>query len=94
INEKSEALYFSRELIPAGGRRYKKHIGIYVWQRAALEEFFKTRPTSLEKAEKLEQLRVLETGGRIKMAESVKDSPSIDTPADLQEAQRYLNDKK
>jgi 3-deoxy-manno-octulosonate cytidylyltransferase (CMP-KDO synthetase) len=94
INKKSEALYFSRSLVPFGANIYKKHLGIYVWRRRALEEFYNSAAALLEKAERLEQLRVLESGAAIKMQESPVDSVGIDTEDDLRKAVKYLDELK
>ncbi len=82
------ALYFSRLPIPfvrngrADVRRYR-HIGLYVYRREFLLKLASLSPTPLEQAEKLEQLRALEHGHRIRVAVVSKASPGIDTPADL-----------
>lgn len=82
------ALYFSRLPIPfvrdGGGdaTRYR-HIGLYVYRREFLLKLADLSPTPLEQAEKLEQLRVLEHGHRIRVVVVPKASPGIDTPADL-----------
>jgi len=82
------ALYFSRLPIPfvrdsgAGVARYR-HIGLYVYRREFLLALAKMAPTPLERAEKLEQLRVLERGGRIRVVVVPQASPGIDTPEDL-----------
>ena len=82
------ALYFSRLPIPfvrdghADAGRYR-HIGLYVYRREFLLKLADLSPTPLEQAEKLEQLRVLEHGHRIRVVLVPKASPGIDTPADL-----------
>jgi len=88
LDEAGFALYFSRLPIPfvrdpgAGVTRYR-HIGLYVYRREFLLELAKMAPTPLEQAEKLEQLRVLERGGRIRVVVVPKASPGVDTPEDL-----------
>ncbi|MBN1447704.1 MAG: 3-deoxy-manno-octulosonate cytidylyltransferase, partial [Bacteroidetes bacterium] len=89
------ALYFSRSPIPhlrdaAGSGNeippagvYRKHIGIYIFRREALLRFASLAPTPLEQAEKLEQLRALEHGMRIVVAEVDSDSQAVDTPEDI-----------
>jgi 3-deoxy-manno-octulosonate cytidylyltransferase (CMP-KDO synthetase) len=83
------ALYFSRESIPhhrdqGAERCLFKHLGLYVYRRSFLLDFFRrTPPSHLEKTEKLEQLRVLEHGYRIKVVETPNDSIGVDTPEDL-----------
>lgn len=82
------ALYFSRATVPFdrdGVRpRYFKHLGIYAYRRAALERFVALPESSLEKTERLEQLRFLENGIPIHVAETPYDSVGVDTEEDLQ----------
>ncbi len=96
------ALYFSRSPIPyvrdartnlekiSKGIIYK-HIGLYVYRREALLKFTSLRPTDLELTEKLEQLRMLENGIKIKVVETNLDSISVDTPEDLRKARNYYS---
>jgi len=94
------ALYFSRCPIPclrdAAGRqqaRYYKHIGIYAYRRSFLR-IFSTLPYSmLEATEKLEQLRVLEAGYKIRVVETAYHSIGIDTKEDLAQARKLLRVK-
>lgn len=85
------ALYFSRSMIPESAEIYKKHLGVYVWKKGFLKEFYNTRPTPLEQSERLEQLRVLEMGGSIKMMKSDSDSIGIDTYEDLENARGRIS---
>jgi len=86
------ALYFSRSPIPhhfssdqaAGGVLGFKHIGIYIYRKDFLMKLVRLSPSPLEKKERLEQLRVLENGYRIKLISTDYDAPGVDTPADLQ----------
>ncbi len=92
------ALYFSRQPIPCyrdgfpGGRHPLgyKHIGIYAYRRNFLLTCARLKPTPLEKAEKLEQLRALEYGYRIKVVKAPSDSLHVDTPEDLEKARRLI----
>ncbi|RAK25265.1 3-deoxy-manno-octulosonate cytidylyltransferase (CMP-KDO synthetase) [Flavobacterium aquaticum] len=89
------ALYFSRSVIPFPreenvGVRYMKHIGIYAFRKEALMDFYRLPMLSLEASEKLEQLRYLEYGKRIKMVETSHVSIGIDTPEDLEKARKLL----
>ena len=89
------ALYFSRSVIPYpreenAGVRYMKHIGIYAFRKEALMDFYRLPMLSLEASEKLEQLRYLEYGKRIKMVETSHGSIGIDTPEDLERARKLL----
>ena len=83
------ALYFSRHPIPydrdgQGGIQYYKHPGIYAYTRAALTFFHSLPQSSLELAEKLDQLRFLQNGVPIMVAETPHDTIGVDTEADLQ----------
>jgi 3-deoxy-manno-octulosonate cytidylyltransferase (CMP-KDO synthetase) len=90
------ALYFSRSVIPFprdenAGVRYMKHIGIYAFRKQALLDFYSLPMLSLEASEKLEQLRYLEYGKRIKMVETTHNSIGIDTEEDLEKARKLIN---
>ena len=89
------ALYFSRSMIPflrAGGTEVPPylHWGIYAYRRETLERFVQLPPGKLEECEKLEQLRALENGIRIYVHVSNLTSIGIDTPADLELAEKKL----
>ena len=91
------ALYFSRSVIPhhrGPGRpdlaRYLKHIGMYAYRSDFLRTFTGWRPSRLEKTERLEQLRALEHGVRIKVVNTRHYSPSVDTPSDLRRVARLM----
>ncbi|MCH7973140.1 MAG: 3-deoxy-manno-octulosonate cytidylyltransferase [Bacteroidetes bacterium] len=95
-------LYFSRAPIPyvqgvksnldkLGTANIYKHIGLYVFRRNTLLKFTKLGQTDLEKAEKLEQLRMLENGIKIKVVVTEFDTLSVDTPDDLERARRFYN---
>jgi 3-deoxy-manno-octulosonate cytidylyltransferase (CMP-KDO synthetase) len=89
------ALYFSRATIPfdrdkSGFTGYRKHLGIYAYRKAALERFAALLPSPLEKLEKLEQLRLLENGIGIYVAEAPADTIGVDTEEDLQRAEAIL----
>jgi 3-deoxy-manno-octulosonate cytidylyltransferase (CMP-KDO synthetase) len=66
-----------------------KHIGLYVFRREALFKFTSIKPTDLERTEKLEQLRMLESGMEIKVVVTEYESISVDTPLDLENARNY-----
>jgi len=93
-NKNNEALYFSRTALPylrnvdkdqwINHLSYYKHIGIYGYRIDILEEISNIQPSSLELAESLEQLRWLENGYTIKIAETEIESTGIDTPEDLE----------
>jgi 3-deoxy-manno-octulosonate cytidylyltransferase (CMP-KDO synthetase) len=98
------ALYFSRAPIPfqcathGGGQSAEKegrslflrHQGIYGFQRNALLQFVKWKPTPLERAESLEQLRALENGVKVHVLIIAKGFPGIDTPADAKTLEQKL----
>ena len=88
------ALYFSRSTIPFdrdGIRpRYFKHLGLYAYRKAALDRFVALPESSLEKSERLEQLRFLENGIPIYVGETPYDSVGVDTEEDLQRAIEIL----
>lgn len=78
-----DALYFSRANIPTGTSVKYHHIGVYGWHRSALSRFVTLSPSSLELAEKLEQLRALEAGMSIAVAEIDSAPGGVDTVEDL-----------
>ena len=89
------ALYFSRATIPfdrdqAGFAGYRKHLGIYAYRKAALERFAALPPSPLEKLERLEQLRLLENGIALYVADAPRDTIGVDTEEDLQRAEAVL----
>jgi 3-deoxy-manno-octulosonate cytidylyltransferase (CMP-KDO synthetase) len=84
------ALYFTRATAPWGdGPRYH-HIGLYAYRRAALERFVALPPSTLERQEKLEQLRALEAGMRIDITIVDVVPRGVDTPADLETTREIL----
>ncbi len=92
------ALYFSRSLIPfvrdpndpPPGLQHWRHIGIYGYQRVFLERLVQAPPCQLELAEKLEQLRALDLGGRIKIVPTQDAGLGVDTPEDVGRAEVAL----
>ena len=88
VDRNGKALYFSRSIIPFdregnGKHLYKKHVGIYVFNRKTLLEISKLSPSLLEESEKLEQLRWMENGYQVHMAKTDYNPIGIDTPEDL-----------
>jgi 3-deoxy-manno-octulosonate cytidylyltransferase (CMP-KDO synthetase) len=75
-------------------KRVFKHIGVYVFRRKFLLHFSKMKPSPLEKLEKLEQLRALENGYRIKVTPVDYEPLSVDTPEDLQKVIGYFSRPK
>jgi 3-deoxy-manno-octulosonate cytidylyltransferase (CMP-KDO synthetase) len=100
FNQKMEAMYFSRSPIPhirsaaesewLTKHKFYKHIGMYAYRTDILKKLTTLPVSSLEKAESLEQLRWLENGFKISIAETLTETIGIDTPADLQKAIEYL----
>ena len=95
VDQKSFALYFSRSVIPYprdkdAGVKYYRHIGIYAFRKHALLDFYKLPMQTLEASEKLEQLRYLEYGKKIKMVQTTHAGIGIDTPEDLERARKIL----
>ena len=95
LDRKDRALYFSRSAIPyaresGGAIRYFRHQGIYGYRRELLLRFVRWRPTPLEKAEALEQLRALENGVNIHVVVTKGGSPGVDTPDDVRAIERQL----
>ena len=74
----------------AGFAGYRKHLGIYAYRKAALERFAALSPSPLEKVERLEQLRLLENGIGLYVAEAPRDTIGVDTEGDLVRAERQL----
>lgn len=101
VSVQGYALYFSRSVIPyCRGKEkgewpeafpYLKHIGLYAYRREVLREVTQLPQSPLEKAESLEQLRWLENGYRIKVGLTDVETIGIDTPADLEKAERSLS---
>lgn len=89
VNQKSEALYFSRSAIPFdrqnqfGQVNYLKHIGLYGYRKDFLGQFCATPPIKLELIEGLEQLRALWLGAKIKVLLTDYESWGVDTPEDV-----------
>jgi 3-deoxy-manno-octulosonate cytidylyltransferase (CMP-KDO synthetase) len=89
-----QALYFSRATIPHDrdktSPRYYKHLGFYAYRKDALEKFVRWPESSLERSERLEQLRFLENGTPIYVAETPFDTVGVDTEEDLQRVEEIL----
>jgi len=103
VDKDGYALYFSRSPIPFVRERphgkpltqvhtFYKHIGLYAYTKDFLFTFKNLPESGLEEAEKLEQLRALEQGYKIKTIETKFDTVGIDTPADLERAKILLNE--
>jgi 3-deoxy-manno-octulosonate cytidylyltransferase (CMP-KDO synthetase) len=84
-----QGLYFTRG-VPYGEGAFYHHVGIYAYRRQALERFVKLPPSTLEKRERLEQLRALENGMTIGVAIADEGPLGVDTPADLERVRAIL----
>ncbi|MCR5298937.1 MAG: 3-deoxy-manno-octulosonate cytidylyltransferase [Paludibacteraceae bacterium] len=101
LNKKNEAIYFSRSTIPyvrgcdssewITAHRFYKHIGMYAYRGDVLRAITALSPSSLEKAENLEQLRWIENGFHIKVAITNHATIGIDTPEDLAKALQLID---
>lgn len=104
INKEQYALYFSRQVIPQvrgvdfedwiNHHTYYKHIGLYAFKPHALKTFANLSPTTLEKAESLEQLRWLENGNQIKVAITHEKAIAVDTAEDLEKAIKLVEQEE
>jgi 3-deoxy-manno-octulosonate cytidylyltransferase (CMP-KDO synthetase) len=100
LDGRGDALYFSRSAIPflrdvrlmdwTRTHTFYRHIGLYVFRRGFLLTLARLPQTPLERAEKLEQLRMLEAGGRIRATVTTYDSIAVDTPDDLERVRRMM----
>jgi len=96
VDQQGFALYFSRALIPYARERdsskvvYYYHPGLYVYRKEFLLTYASLPPTPLEQTEKLEQLRALEHGYRIKVVETHHRPVGVDTPQDLERVKRLM----
>ena len=98
VDDRGDALYFSRAPIPhyrnAGSGRFRKHLGIYGYRKDFLLRLSNLPPSPLEEAECLEQLRVLQSGGKIRVLDVGFDSVGVDTLEDLHAVERRICARK
>lgn len=98
LTSQGNALYFSRSLIPGSksgeAEKFLGHIGLYAFRMEALRTFVALPPSSLEKIEGLEQLRLLENGIPIRVVITEWHSRSVDTPEDLEFVRATLENQK
>jgi 3-deoxy-manno-octulosonate cytidylyltransferase (CMP-KDO synthetase) len=91
------ALYFSRATIPndrdGAGSKYFKHLGFYAYRKPALDRFVALPESFLERSERLEQLRFLENGTPIHVAETPYDTIGVDTEEDLRRVEDILGSR-
>lgn len=93
VDRRGRALYFSRAAIPDGGLATGtayRHVGIYAFRRRALLRFSTLARSDLEIAERLEQLRALESGMRIGVVETKQATVGVDIPADIKNVERMM----
>jgi len=97
IDQASNALYFSRALIPSNKQQqfnpanlYYRHIGLYIYRPDFLLTYQELPTTALQLEEDLEQLKVLEYGYRIKVAITATPSLGVDLPEDIQKVEQWL----
>lgn len=100
LNNKNEAIYFSRAVVPylmnvekkdyLKHRSFYEHVSVYAYRSDILESITKLKPSDLEKSESLEQLRWIENGFKIKVGVTKYESLGIDTPEDLNQALKSL----
>jgi 3-deoxy-manno-octulosonate cytidylyltransferase (CMP-KDO synthetase) len=103
LNKQQEAVYFSRSIVPyirdvhhaewLDKHTFYKHIGMYGYRADILGEITRLAPSTLEKAESLEQLRWIENGYKIKAGFTGVETIGIDTPADMERALKWLEEK-
>lgn len=98
LNAKGEALYFSRSPIPYRRElleetKFYRHIGLYAFRADVLRAFVSLPPSMLERAESLEQLRLLENGYRIQCIETTVDTPGVNTGEELEEVRRLFRSR-
>ncbi len=104
LNQNSEAMYFSRSVIPykrgaehtewLRSHTYYKHIGLYAYKAEVLKEITALPQSPLELVESLEQLRWLENGYKIKVGITTQETIGIDTPEDMEKAIAFMKKKK
>lgn len=97
VDNDDNALFFSRSPIPYprnkdANTKYYEHIGVYAFRKQALLDFYHTPMTILEDTEKIECLRYLETGKKIRMVETEYMGIEIDTPEDLENAKTFIEE--
>ena len=99
VDANGRALYFSRATIPfdrdrSGVVRYLKHLGFYAYRKTALDRFVSWPESTLERTERLEQLRFLENGVAIHVAETPRNTIGVDTEEDLCAVEKILTGRK
>ncbi|MBN2189657.1 MAG: 3-deoxy-manno-octulosonate cytidylyltransferase [Candidatus Aureabacteria bacterium] len=95
VDKNNYAMYFSRSMIPfyrdmSADKRWLKHLGIYCMRKSFLGDFVKMKHSGLEGIEKLEQLRILESGNDIYVEKVDYSGLGVDTPEDLKKAEQFI----
>jgi 3-deoxy-manno-octulosonate cytidylyltransferase (CMP-KDO synthetase) len=98
LDRRGNAMYFSRSPIPycreiVAGTKFYRHIGLYAFRADVLKAFVSLPPSMLERAESLEQLRLLENGYRIRCIETTTDTPGVNTLEELEEVRRLFRSR-
>jgi 3-deoxy-manno-octulosonate cytidylyltransferase (CMP-KDO synthetase) len=97
VDVHGDILYFSRSLIPYStdtpSITYSRHIGLYAFRRNILEELSQLQPTALEETERLEQLRWLYHGYRLRSITIRQSSVEVNTPEDIRKVEQILRDR-
>ena len=95
VDKNNDSIIFTRSVIPYQRSDinpiFYKHVGIYGFRKSFLKDFSKYEQTLLEKSEKIEALRIVENGKKIRMIEIFNEHISIDTPEDLKRAKLLFN---
>jgi 3-deoxy-D-manno-octulosonate cytidylyltransferase len=87
---RGRALYFSRQALAQAPGAYFKHVGMYAYRRETLVRFRQLGPAPQELAERLEQLRLLDAGLAIALADAPEDTDAVDVPSDLERLRRRM----
>ena len=90
MDKNNNALYFSRHSIPHRGKKYFRHIGVYLYTKECLKKFVSLKRGDLEKSENLEQLRALENGIQIKVLKVNNMPPDVNVPEDINKILRLM----
>lgn len=90
MDKDNNALYFSRHSIPYNGKKYFRHIGVYLYTKKCLKKLVSLKRGELEKSENLEQLRALENGIPIKILKVNNMPPDVNVPEDINKILRLM----
>lgn len=93
LNSKNEALYFSRSPIPSNSKKYFNHIGLYCFSKDILQKFSNTQIGYNEMCEKVEMIRMLEIGVKVKMFK-MQQTHAVDIPSDIEKVEKFIKNNK